>query len=99
MPGKYDPEVASPGGADWQIEVRVKENSNGKLLYGTGDAKRNGWAQTNLGLYGSSSVGYLAAVVDTTNVSGVLRLDLNRTDFFGKNTKTYPFGMAFRDIL
>ncbi len=54
-------------------------------LYGTGDAKRNGWAQTNLGIYGSSHVGYLAAVVQTTNVDGILMLDVNKTDFFGQN--------------
>ena len=66
----------------------LKENSDGKKLYATGDAKRGGWAQTNLGIYGSSSVGYLAAVVDTTNVSGILKLDINRTDFFGQNV--YP---------
>jgi len=63
----------------------LKENWNGKALYGTGDAKRSGWAQTNLALYGSSHVGYLAAVVQTTNVEGILRLDLNKTDFFGDN--------------
>jgi hypothetical protein len=63
----------------------LKENWEGKALYGTGDAKRNGWAATNLGLYGSSHVGYLAAVVDPTNVEGILRIDLNSTDFFGDN--------------
>ena len=63
----------------------LKENLDGKKLYGTGDAKRNGWAQTNLGIYGSSHVGYLAAVVDTTDVQGILRLDMNKTDFFGDN--------------
>jgi hypothetical protein len=66
----------------------LKEQNNyaGNLpLYGTGDAKRNGWASTNLGLYGSSHVGYLAAVVDTTDVEGILKLDVNKTDFFGQN--------------
>lgn len=63
----------------------LKENWNGNALYGTGDAKRNGWAETNLGLYGSSHVGYLAAIVEPTNVEGILKLDLNATDFFGKN--------------
>ncbi len=62
-------------------------NSN-KPLNATGDAKRGGWASTNLGLYGSSSVGYLAAVVETTDVPGILLLDLNKTDFFLGNT--YP---------
>ncbi|HYF68730.1 MAG TPA: LamG-like jellyroll fold domain-containing protein [Ohtaekwangia sp.] len=60
----------------------IKETWEGKPLYGTGDAKRNGWAQTNLALYGSSHVGYLAAVVEPTDVEGILLLDLNKTDFF-----------------
>ncbi|MDZ4715999.1 MAG: LamG-like jellyroll fold domain-containing protein [Cytophagales bacterium] len=55
-------------------------------LYATGDAKRNNWAQTNLGLYGSSHVGYLGALMEKTNVDGILLLDLNKTDFFGQNT-------------
>jgi hypothetical protein len=60
----------------------IKENIEGKALYGTGDAKRNGWAATNLALYGSSHVGYLAAVVEPTNVDMILQLDLNSTDLF-----------------
>ena len=66
----------------------LKENWQGKPLYGTGDAKRSGWAQTNLGLYGSSHVGYLGAIVETTDVTGILKLDMNKTDFFGQNA--YP---------
>lgn len=66
----------------------LKENLDGQALFGTGDAKRNGWAATNLGLYGSSHVGYLASIVDTTDVDGILKLDLNATDFFGDNR--YP---------
>lgn len=60
----------------------LKENIGGKKLYATGDAKNGGWAQTNLSLYSSSSVGYLAAVVNTTDVDGILLLDVNKTDFF-----------------
>lgn len=64
----------------------LKENLNGKKLYGTGDAKRNNWAQTNLGIYGSSHVGYLGAIMESTDVEGILMFDINKTDFFGKNT-------------
>ena len=64
----------------------LKENLDGKKLYGTGDAKRGGWAQTNLGIYGSSHVGYLGAIVESTDVEGILKLDINKTDFFGQNT-------------
>lgn len=63
----------------------IKENWQGKALYGTGDAKRSEWAATNLALYGSSHVGYLAAIVEETDVEGILKLDLNKTDFFGEN--------------
>ena len=48
----------------------------------TGDAVRSGWAPTNLSLYSSASVGYLAAVVDSTEVPGILRLDLRKTDVY-----------------
>jgi hypothetical protein len=66
----------------------LKEVWEGKPLYGTGDAKRNSWTQTNLGLYGSSHVGYLAAIVEPTDVEGILLLDLNKTDFF--KTEVFP---------
>lgn len=63
--------------------LKERDSHNGNMpLRATGDAKRNGWAATNLGLYGSSSVGYLAAVLDFTDVSGILLLDVNKTDFF-----------------
>ncbi|MEJ5352550.1 MAG: LamG-like jellyroll fold domain-containing protein [Melioribacteraceae bacterium] len=52
----------------------------------TGDAIKGGWAKTNLSLYSSSSVGYLAAVIDTTNIPYILKLNLNATDFFQKNS-------------
>ncbi len=69
--------------------LKEHDGHNSNLpLRATGDAKRNGWAATNLGLYGSSSVGYMAAVMETTDVSGILLLDVNKTDFFLKDA--YP---------
>lgn len=69
--------------------LKERDSHNGNLpLRATGDAKRNNWAATNLGLYGSSSVGYLAAVINTTDVDGILLLDVNKTDFFLGNA--YP---------
>jgi len=50
--------------------------------YATGDFIRNGWAETNLALYGSSHVGIFGAIIDTTNVDMVLRLDVTKTDYF-----------------
>lgn len=71
----------------------LKENLEGKSLYGTGDAKREGWAQTNLGIYGSSHVGYLGAIVESTDVEGILKLDINKTDFFGQHA--FPSFLIF----
>ena len=62
-------------------------------LYATGDAKRNGWAQTNLGIYGASHIGYLAALMEKTDVDGILLLDMNKTDFFGQNA--YPSFLVY----
>lgn len=78
----------------------IKENWNGKYLYATGDAKINGWAPTNLALYGSSSVGYLASIIETTNIDGVLLIDLNITDFFGNNViPTYLIYNPYNQIV
>jgi hypothetical protein len=59
---------------------------NDSSLYATGDAIRTGGGQTNLGIYGSSHVGYLASLLQTTDVAGILLLDVNKTDFFGQNS-------------
>ena len=63
----------------------MKQTSNGKTPFVTGDAIGGGWAATNLALYSGSSVGYLAAVVQTTNIPEILQIDLNKTDFYGEN--------------
>ena len=43
---------------------------------------------TDLGLYGSSHVGILGGIIKSTNVEGVLQLDLLKTDYF--HAKAYP---------
>ncbi len=60
----------------------IKELWQGTALYARGDSKDAGWASTNLGLYGSSHVGYLGALLAPTNVEGILTIDANITDFF-----------------
>ncbi|HQT92805.1 MAG TPA: laminin G, partial [Candidatus Kryptobacter bacterium] len=49
--------------------------------YGSGDAITGGWGLTTLTLYGSSHVGIIGAIIDTTNVPGILRLNLLATDY------------------
>jgi len=74
-----DPTAAIPHEA-------LKQTWLGKAPFATGDAIKGGWAQTNLSLYSGSSVGYLAAVVEKTNVPEILQIDLNKTDFYADNT-------------
>lgn len=66
----------------------MKQVSGGKTPYATGDAVNGGWAATNLSLYSGSAVGYLASIINKTNVEGILQIDLNKTDFRVENT--YP---------
>jgi hypothetical protein len=75
----YDPSACIP-------YESMKETWLGKSPFATGDAIRGGWASTNLSLYSGSSVGYLAALVNTTNVPEILCIDLNKTDFYGDNS-------------
>lgn len=56
--------------------------------FATGDAVRSGWAPTDLGLYGSSHVGFFGGIIQRTNDPAVLRLDCLKTDFF--HQKAYP---------
>lgn len=56
--------------------------------YAAGDAVSGGWGKTNLTLYSSSHVGILGGIIDTTNVPGILKLDLLKTDYFHQDS--YP---------
>lgn len=71
----------------------LKQTSNAVSPFATGDAVKNGWAATNFALYGSSHTGYLAAVVETTNVAKVLQLNLLTTDF--GHSPAYPTFLYF----
>ena len=55
----------------------------GRKPCATGDPVAMKWGpKTDLGLYGSSYVGWLGAIVQTTDVPGLLQLDCLATDFF-----------------
>lgn len=66
----------------------MKEVYQGQSPFSTGDAVGGGWAATNLALYGTSSVGYLGALVEKTNVDKILKINLLATDFYGD--EAYP---------
>ncbi len=74
----------------------LREVKHGYSPYATGDAMDGGWAQTNLMLYGSSHVGYLAAIINKTNIEGVLQMDLLKTDFYKREAfQTYLYYNPF----
>lgn len=62
--------------------LREKDLNTETSPYATGDAKRGGWAATNLALYGASHVGIFGAIIDTTDVEMILQLDLLKTDYY-----------------
>ncbi|MCC6399011.1 MAG: laminin G, partial [Bacteroidetes bacterium] len=67
----------------------LRQRGPGQITpYATGDAIAGGWAPTNLSLYSSSHVGILGAIIDTTEVPGVLKLNLLATDYF--HAPAYP---------
>ncbi len=67
----------------------LREKVNGNLgPFSTGDAVAAGWANTNLALYGSSSVGIFGGIIKTTNIEKILQLDLLKTDFYREDA--YP---------
>lgn len=71
----------------------LREKWNSVAPYATGDAKKGGWAATNLSLYSSSSIGYLGAIVHSTNVEKILLYDMRVTDFFQHDA--YPTWLTY----
>ncbi|MDR1973245.1 MAG: T9SS type A sorting domain-containing protein [Bacteroidales bacterium] len=74
---QYDPQACIP----YESIKQIWQGTSPKAM---GDAVGGEWATTNLSLYSGSSVGYMAAVIDTTDVQGILKIDLNKTDFSSK---------------
>ncbi len=60
--------------------------------YAVGDQVKQYRSMTDICTYGSAWVGMLGAIVDTTNVEGILKLDCNATDFYAsKALPSYLF--------
>lgn len=76
----------------------VRANWKGVSPRAMGDPLIYGWANTDLGLYGSSHVGLLGALVDQTSTPGILRVDMLATDWFhGPAYPSYLFYNPHRD--
>jgi hypothetical protein len=61
--------------------------------YAIGDQFKHLKSLTDICPYGSAWVGMLAAIVEPTNVEGILQLDCNATDFFGK--RDFPTWLVY----
>lgn len=64
----------------------IRQSMWGNSPFATGDAVSGGWAQTNFALYGASHVGILGGIIRITNIEGILQLDVNRTDYFNRDS-------------
>jgi hypothetical protein len=54
----------------------------------SGDPLFHGWGRTDLGLYGASFVGLLGALVEPTNIEGILQIDCRATESWA--APSYP---------
>ena len=66
---------------------------NGKLPFAAGDAIKNRWAKTDLGMYGSSHIGMLGSLLIPTNDEKIPQVDLLRTDFY--HAEAYPTWLLY----
>jgi hypothetical protein len=77
---------------DWYLDTKVNSISyegvrhKGETTpYSTGDAKK---PRLNFNPYGAWGIGFMAAIYDRTNVEGILRVDVLKTDF--EHGTAYP---------
>ena len=73
---------------DILIETRFRDPP-----HAGGDATVHGWAKTDLGLYGGANAGFLAALVEPTNVGGIVAIDPVATDMLAP--RAYPTRLLF----
>jgi hypothetical protein len=64
--------------------------------YAMGDPVYAGWGATDYGLYGSSHVGLMGGIIDSTNILQILKLDLLKTDFL--RDPAYPTYLYYNPL-
>jgi len=78
---KYDPD-------SYISHEALHQTLNNETPYAAGDAITGGWGLTTLTLYGASHVGIFGGIIDTTNIPGILKLDVLKTDYY--HDSAYP---------
>ncbi|MBD1386790.1 hypothetical protein IDJ75_16015 [Mucilaginibacter rigui] len=67
--------------------------------YAVGDQVKQYRSMTDICIYGSAWVGMLGAIVDTTNVKGILKLDCNKTDFYAdRSIPSYLYYNPYKEV-
>jgi len=102
---KYDILANGPSGS-WRVEVQVRDQDDnivqshrihpgesGLSPYAQGDPLILGTANTDFALYCGSRVGYLAALIEPTDIEGIIQIDCLATDFF--HAEAYPSFLYF----
>lgn len=82
----------------------IRKTYEGVSPYASGDATVNGWGATDFSLYSGSYVGFMAGLIEKTNVEGILQIDCLKTDYYSRDAyPTYlyynPYGSAQKVVI
>ena len=80
-------------GQDLAIHDLVVETRFPDPPHAGGDATVHGWGRTDLGLYGGSYAGFLGALIEPTEVEGILAIDPTATEVIP--AKAHPTRLFF----
>jgi hypothetical protein len=67
----------------------IRKSGNNRTPWFGGDPTVYNWAQTDFSVYSGASMGMLASLYETTNVEGILKIDLNQGDYYNDTYPTY----------
>lgn len=67
----------------------IRKSDNNRTPWFGGDPTVYNWAQTDFSVYSGASMGMLASLYETTNVEGILKIDLNQGDYYNDTYPTY----------
>ncbi|CAI6033972.1 hypothetical protein [Cohnella sp. JJ-181] len=66
----------------------IRKEYEEKTPYASGDATVIGWGPLDFSIYSGSHVGFMGALIEKTNVEGILKIDCLKTDYYHK--EAYP---------
>jgi hypothetical protein len=67
----------------------IRKAGNSKTPWFGGDPTVYGWADTDLSIYSGASMGMLASMYETTEIEGILKINLNSGDYYHDAYPTY----------